>query len=49
MLRDFEMWPKHKQNYIRAFDRMLKAREDQGLETDRWKTGQDVFDWWIGE
>lgn len=47
MVRDFERWPKYKEAYIRAFDRMLKARDEAGLATDGWKTAQDVYDWWI--
>lgn len=47
-IRDFELWPKYKQNYIKAFDRMLKNREEKGLENN-WKTGQEVFDWWLGK
>lgn len=46
MARDFELWPKYKLNYIRSFERMLKNRKEKGLET-KWKTGQEVFDWWI--
>lgn len=48
-LKDFEMWPKYKQNYIKAFDKMLLARKEKGLDTDLWKTGQEVFDWWLGQ
>lgn len=45
-LIEFERYPKHKINYIKAFDRMLIERKQRKLETT-WKTGQDVFDWWI--
>lgn len=48
MIRDFELWPKYKQNYIKAFDRMLAKRKEKGLENN-WKTGQEVFDWWLGQ
>ena len=41
----FERYPTYKQAYIRAFDKMLLARD----EVTNWKTGQDVFDWWINE
>ena len=43
MLKDFERWPKYKDLYVQAFDRMLKARKTE----TKWKTGQEVFDWWI--
>ena len=39
-----------KLNYIKAFDRMLERRKERGLETDEtWKSGKDVFKWWMGE
>lgn len=47
---DFLRYPKYKANYIRAFDKMLIARKESGLtNTQNWKTGLDVFKWWIGE
>jgi len=49
MERDFKDFPKYKQNYIKAFDRMLKNRDSKGLVTKRWKTGQEAFDWWVGQ
>lgn len=42
---EFKKYPKFKQNYIRAFDRMLEQRKIKGKET-QWKTGQEVFDQW---
>lgn len=48
--REFERYPKYKENYIRAFDRMLKARAGRGLTIRLgWQTGKDVFKWWMGE
>ena len=46
--KEFADYPKYKQLYINAFDRMLKAREDKGKDNS-WKNGKEVFDWWIGE
>ncbi|MBQ6554479.1 MAG: phosphoadenosine phosphosulfate reductase family protein [Firmicutes bacterium] len=47
-LMEFEAFPKYKELYIRTFDKMLEHRKEKGLETRlEWKTGQDVFDWWI--
>lgn len=40
---ELERYPKFKQAYIRAFDRMLKDKED----VTTWKTGEDVYQWWI--
>ena len=47
---EFERYPKYKERYIRAFDKMLIAREEAGLENKiNWQTGEDVFKWWMGE
>lgn len=48
MERDFERWPKYKQAYIRAFDRMITVRKERGLET-KWKNGEDVLRWWVSQ
>lgn len=45
-LREFEMYPKYKQLYISAFDKMLVANADRVMYT--WKTGTDVFNCWLG-
>lgn len=44
--KEFEKYPKHKQNYIKAFERMLVERNEAGLPTE-WETGEEVFMWWI--
>jgi phosphoadenosine phosphosulfate reductase len=47
---EFNRYPKYKLNYIRAFDRMLKVREEKGLTSKvNWQSGEDVFKWWMGE
>lgn len=46
MERDFKRWSKYKTNYIKAFDRMIKARKEKGLKTE-WETGEEVFNWWL--
>jgi phosphoadenosine phosphosulfate reductase len=46
MMRGFERWPIYKTNYIKAFDRMVQKRIEDGLPTV-WESGQDVFDWWM--
>lgn len=35
-----------KKLYIKAFDDMLVARREAG-KTNQWKSGEDVFRWWI--
>ena len=48
--REFERWPKYKDMYIRAFDRMVQAGKGAGRDYRiRWTTGLDVFDWWMDD
>ena len=50
VMREFEDYPKYKDAYIRAFDRMLKVRKESGKEERKdgtWKDGVSVFDWWV--
>lgn len=48
MKRDFVRYPKYRENYVRAFDRMLKAREESGLKNPaKWKSGESVMRWWL--
>lgn len=54
--RVFSKYPKFRDAYIRAFDRMIASRisnrhaisRKTGQEVDDWKTGQEVYDWWMG-
>ena len=49
-IEEFIIWPKYKQAYIRAFDRMLEERHHRGKMAGgmRWgETGVDVFNWWM--
>lgn len=53
-VKEFNDFPKYKENYIRAFQRMVDRREKLGkLDEDKrsitWKDGKSVFDWWIEE
>lgn len=43
-IKELDAYPKYKQAYIRAFDKMLK---DKDVTT--WKTAEDVYKWWIRE
>lgn len=47
--KELEMYPIYKLNYIRAFDRMLKHRKENGKENRSWENGEEVFKWWIGD
>lgn len=44
--KEFADFPKYKQSYIKAFDRMLIERERRGKES-KWKNGEEVFLWWM--
>ena len=46
--KEFADYPQYKQLYIAAFDRMIKARAAKNKQGS-WESGQEVFDWWIGE
>lgn len=46
MEKTFEKWPKYKESYKRAFDRMVKKRISDGLPTD-WRSGEEVMEWWL--
>ena len=46
--KEFAQYPKYKEAYIRAFDRMLEYRKQCGnKDIIGWKTGNGVFDWWM--
>lgn len=47
-IKEFADYPKYKQLYIKCFDRMLVERRVKGKKCE-WKTGQEVFDWWMEE
>ncbi len=43
--KELERYPKYKQAYINAFQRMIKQFDpDRGTD---WKCGEDVYNWWI--
>lgn len=44
--RELESYPKFKQAYTCAFDRMLKGFKIKKSDAT-WKTGEDVMDWWL--
>lgn len=44
---EFLRWPKYRNLYIKAFDRMLEERKRRGLPNDTWNTGNDVFNRWM--
>lgn len=44
--KEFSDFPKYKQIYIHAFERILEERDKRGKE-NRWKSGEEVFLWWM--
>lgn len=47
---ELDRWPKYKGLYLRAFDRMIKAREEAGkdnLHPCDWSTPEKVMEWWL--
>lgn len=48
MKRGFAAYPKYRLNYVRAFDRMLKKRIEDGIPAT-WQTGEEVMRWWTGD
>ena len=44
--KEFSDFPKYKQIYIHAFERILEERDKRGKE-NRWKSGEEVFFWWM--
>lgn len=45
---ELERYPKYRDAYIRAFDRMIQNRIVSGMHPG-WKDGRDVMDWWVGD
>lgn len=50
MKEDFALYPKYRANYVRAFDKMIKKRQEEGLtNTGSWIDGEHVMRWWVGD
>jgi phosphoadenosine phosphosulfate reductase len=47
-IKELEAYPTFKRAYIRAFDKMIKKRREDGLETE-WENGFEVYRWWISK
>lgn len=48
MKTELAAYPKYREAYIRAFDRMLERRKADGLPTE-WIDGEHVMRWWVGD
>lgn len=50
MIADLIRYPKYRDNYLRAFDRMLKARTERNLKNKvEWRNAREVMMWWVGD
>ena len=50
MKREFARWPKYRNLYVKAFDRMLERRKEKGLDINTaWQDGDRVMRWWVGD
>lgn len=45
--KQFSRYPKYKDSYIRAFDKMAKLRKEKGLKNTWGNTGKQIFHWWM--
>lgn len=48
-MKGFNDYPQYKTMYIKAFEKMLEKRKEKGKPHGMWKTGEDIFEWWIEE
>lgn len=46
-IMEFARYPEIKTAWIRSFDKMLIMRIERGMETYSWRSGVDVFHWWM--
>ncbi len=50
MKSELARYTKYRLNYVRSFDRMLKARSQKGLPNySGWTEGESVMRWWVGD
>lgn len=47
-IEEFEKYPKFKQAYIRAFQKMIDNNNAAGKEQE-WTTGEEVMEWWLSQ
>jgi len=45
--KEFSDFPEYERAYRRAFEKMLEVRKAKGKKSDKWKTADDVFRWWM--
>ena len=45
---ELDAYPRYKALYLKAFGKMIEARNAAGLET-KWETPEEVMDWWTSD
>lgn len=46
---ELERYPAFKRAYMKSFEKMLQVREENGIETTKWNTPEDVMKWWVSK
>ena len=46
-IMEFARYPEIKTAWIRSFDKMLIIRIERGMGVYSWRSGVDVFHWWM--
>lgn len=47
--KEFQDYPKYKENYIKAFDRMIAKRKEEGKPCKNYHSGDECMRWWLME
>lgn len=48
--REAMLYPRYRRLFIKAFEKLYENRKKSGAESvDRWKSGEEMFKWWIGK
>lgn len=47
--KEFERWPKYKISYLKSFEKMLIARENEKYQNYLWPDAEAVYNWWISD
>jgi len=48
-LLEAEKYPRYTKLFKKAFEKLYNNRKQRGMKSvDRWKSGKEMFDWWLG-
>lgn len=45
-VKELNLYPAYKANYIKSFDKMIENRKLKGKEC-KWNSGEEVMEWWV--